>query len=340
MDVGNNIKKQRLEKGYTQKQLADKLYVTAQAVSRWEKGEIEPNLDILHKMSEIFSCKIDDLIYGSNEIVCERCGKTIARDDPAHRAKKKSPSGEESIITVCDDCYQELLGKQQSKEPVKQDSATPGIVINKTVIVQNSSGHVCERCKKDIPEGDLEIDHVRIRHARSTEYRDDYYHKECLELTKKDRAEAEAKKRKEKRSHNKKKTFAWSLTIGSIVLALALVIFFVGYPKLHPGYSIGLSIVFSYAGFATTYCLFSACYICDVFSTVASWTIHFPGLIFTWDLEGFKWLIMMKLLFFVLGILFSIAVFLLALFLSVFLSIFSFPFILIHNIRTDYQNTF
>jgi len=68
---------------------------------------------------------------------------------------------------------------------------------------------------------------------------------------------------------------------------------------------------------------------------VASWSIRFPGLIFTWDLEGFMWLIAMKILFFVLGILIGVGVFLLALSLSALLSFFSFIPILIYN-KTHY----
>ena len=39
--IGNNIKRLRTERGMTQKALADKLFVSAQAVSRWENNEVE-----------------------------------------------------------------------------------------------------------------------------------------------------------------------------------------------------------------------------------------------------------------------------------------------------------
>lgn len=50
------------------------------------------------------------------------------------------------------------------------------------------------------------------------------------------------------------------------------------------------------------------------------WSIRFPGLIFTWDLEGFTWLIAMKILFFALSVMYGVFVFLLALSLSALLS--------------------
>ena len=73
---------------------------------------------------------------------------------------------------------------------------------------------------------------------------------------------------------------------------------------------------------------------------VASWSIRFPGLIFTWDLGGFVWLIGMKILFAILGFLLTAGLFLLAVSLSAFLAAVSFPFVLIHNIRTDYEDAF
>ena len=68
---------------------------------------------------------------------------------------------------------------------------------------------------------------------------------------------------------------------------------------------------------------------------VASWSIRFPGLIFTWDLNGFMLPIAMKILFFVLGVLIGVGMFLLAPTISAFLSFFSFIPLLIYN-KTHY----
>ena len=48
----------------TQQQLAEKLIVTPQAVSRWEKGETEPDADTMIKIAEIFNVSLDELISG------------------------------------------------------------------------------------------------------------------------------------------------------------------------------------------------------------------------------------------------------------------------------------
>ena len=53
--LGEKIKRIRNEKGMTQKELADKLFVTAQAVSRWENNEVEPSISTLIEIAKIFN---------------------------------------------------------------------------------------------------------------------------------------------------------------------------------------------------------------------------------------------------------------------------------------------
>lgn len=61
-DLGQTIRGLRIKKGWTQKDLAEKLYVTPQAVSRWENDGIEPPLATLKKMSTLFGVSLDKLI--------------------------------------------------------------------------------------------------------------------------------------------------------------------------------------------------------------------------------------------------------------------------------------
>ena len=57
--IGNQIKKLRTEQGLTQKQLADKLFVSAQAVSRWENNEVEPSVATITEIAKIFGVSTD-----------------------------------------------------------------------------------------------------------------------------------------------------------------------------------------------------------------------------------------------------------------------------------------
>ena len=62
MTLGQKIKKLRTDKGITQKDLADKLHVTFQTVSKWEKDENEPDVSTIKELSKIFECSIDNLL--------------------------------------------------------------------------------------------------------------------------------------------------------------------------------------------------------------------------------------------------------------------------------------
>ena len=62
--IGNFIKSIRLEKKLTQKELADILGVTYQAVSKWENGKNIPDLSIIKKICDEFNINIDELLNG------------------------------------------------------------------------------------------------------------------------------------------------------------------------------------------------------------------------------------------------------------------------------------
>ena len=60
--IGNNIKRLRTEQNMTQKNLADKLFVSAQAVSRWENNEVEPSITTLTELAKIFGVSADEIL--------------------------------------------------------------------------------------------------------------------------------------------------------------------------------------------------------------------------------------------------------------------------------------
>lgn len=64
--VGKNIKKAREAKGISQEQLAERLNVTRQAVSNWERGKTEPDIQMLQQLSEVLEVSVEELIYGES----------------------------------------------------------------------------------------------------------------------------------------------------------------------------------------------------------------------------------------------------------------------------------
>ena len=215
---------------------------------------------------------------------------------------------------------------------------------NKTIIIYKDEPHVCAKCGKDIPLADLVSEDVtkRERHGRITRsvtVGQTFYHKTCLEEVKKERAEAERVARKAAASSNAKKCFGWGIASGVIAFIIALIMFIVNKDTVHPALGVFYSLLIGYGIFSMIYCIISGSYIADVFLWCASLSIKFPGIIFSWDLGGFVFLIAMKVLFAILGFLIGVFAIIFATVLSATLGGISFPFVLMHNIHTDYEDT-
>ena len=69
METKNIILKLRTEKGMPQDELADKVMVTRQAVSRWENGDTVPNTDTLKLLSKEFDVSIFSGCSGYNQLL-------------------------------------------------------------------------------------------------------------------------------------------------------------------------------------------------------------------------------------------------------------------------------
>ena len=59
--IGGNIKKLRAEKGVTQEQLAQRLSITCQSVSKWENNITSPDLYLIPAIADYFDVSIDEL---------------------------------------------------------------------------------------------------------------------------------------------------------------------------------------------------------------------------------------------------------------------------------------
>lgn len=77
METKNVIYELRTQKGLSQEELAAKVFVTRQAVSRWETGETVPNTDTLKLLSKVFDVSINTLLGSPRELVCKCCGMPL-----------------------------------------------------------------------------------------------------------------------------------------------------------------------------------------------------------------------------------------------------------------------
>ena len=80
MEPKNIILKLRTGKGMSQDELAEKIMVTRQAVSRWENGETVPNTETLKLLSKEFYVSINTLLGEPRKLICQCCGMPLEDD--------------------------------------------------------------------------------------------------------------------------------------------------------------------------------------------------------------------------------------------------------------------
>ena len=61
-DIAQEIKRIRKEHNLTQQQFADKIYVSRQAVSKYERNQCMPNIDVINKVKELFGEDLNSII--------------------------------------------------------------------------------------------------------------------------------------------------------------------------------------------------------------------------------------------------------------------------------------
>lgn len=67
----------RKKHNLTQEQMAERLFVTRQAVSRWETGETTPGVDTLRLISASFDVSVNTLLGAPRKLICQCCGMPL-----------------------------------------------------------------------------------------------------------------------------------------------------------------------------------------------------------------------------------------------------------------------
>ena len=80
METKDVLKKIREENGLTQDQMAERILVSRQAVSRWETGETQPNTETLKILSKEFNVSINTLLGSPRQLICQCCGMPLNED--------------------------------------------------------------------------------------------------------------------------------------------------------------------------------------------------------------------------------------------------------------------
>ena len=107
LTIGENIRTLRRAKDMTQEQLADKLGVSYQSVSRWENAQAYPDIELIPAIAEIFETTTDALLgvteaakeKRANELIGELC-----------RATYEEPANKEKIISLLREIRRDYIG--------------------------------------------------------------------------------------------------------------------------------------------------------------------------------------------------------------------------------------
>ena len=100
----------RTQKGLTQEELAEKVYVTRQAVSRWENGDTVPNTETLKVLSKFYGVSINTLLGSPRQLICQCCGMPL--DDSTISKETDGEFNED----YCKWCYTDGEFKYKSVE--------------------------------------------------------------------------------------------------------------------------------------------------------------------------------------------------------------------------------
>ena len=99
MDTQNIFYKLRTRDSLSQDDVAEKVFVTRQAVSRWENGETVPNTETLKLLSKLYNVSINTLLGSPQKLVCQCCGMPL--DDSIISREKDGTLNE----NYCQWCY-------------------------------------------------------------------------------------------------------------------------------------------------------------------------------------------------------------------------------------------
>ena len=89
----------RTKNGLSQDELAEKVFVTRQAVSRWENGETVPGTETLKLLSRLFNVSINTLLGSPHQLICQCCGMPL-QDEIIGKDRDGTPNED-----YCKWCY-------------------------------------------------------------------------------------------------------------------------------------------------------------------------------------------------------------------------------------------
>ena len=291
MGIGPKIKEYRTKQGLTQKDLADKLHVTYQAVSRWENDDAEPSYDTLKEMTKLFNCSADDLFgLAKNEAVKE---KGNIEEEPKVIEKVIINEAQPVVLGVCHKCNKAIT----NPEELHRVSITKNLRVDnrhhKQIVAESII--LCNDCNKQ---------------------RLDQFKKEAI---------IKEKERKEDIKNRRTKSFIWSSIVSLLCIITAIIYFRSGDAKNGIHSLISALLWFTFLGTMILNNTFLPMFWLEVASR---FFIKLPGIITQFSLDAIIFGIFIKCVLWIIEISIALIAILFATFLSMLISVFTYPFAL------------
>ena len=115
--IGEQISKLRKERNMCQVQLANKLYVTEKAVSKWECGNGIPDLDNIGRLAEIFDISIDELLMAEEKDKAKDKPDAVSEEQNV-RCRRGVVSEEQKIQLQKGITEEQMMQLQKSNSPL------------------------------------------------------------------------------------------------------------------------------------------------------------------------------------------------------------------------------
>ncbi len=395
MKFGQKLKKMRLDANLTQKELAEKMNVSFQTISKWESEINEPDMQSIRDLAKIFNVSIEYLFSENEEVIknkenentyknlkiikkvgrCRNCNKEIfdnekyinrevagtkclycsdcdkkifkeeydnKKEDNLNKTKigicnicKKDIFDDEiyNFITidneskiVCKNCYNGYYKPLECNSSSKSNRESNKQIIKKDTHEIKLQTGVCNCCNKPIYAGDKTFNVIKGHRGNKVglTYCEKCYKNKLLE-------EKRQKEMEEEKERREIRIIAFILSFIYVIFAFYLSI--TQHQTIGLGLAIFIPIISIYAMISFIYCVGYEGTVQDVFGFFITKTIRFPGIIFSFSFDGLKFLIGMKILFFIISILFFLLMSFLSVSIGSVFSMFVFPFKLSKNIK-------
>ena len=307
MTLGKKLSNYRKIAGLTQQQLAEHLNISAQAISKWENDLSEPDLATLKALAKLYNTSVDSLLDTDELTPHPHMIDTEAVANSVYEKIGDQINAQPQPIGFCMNC-----GKTVNEETVAETE--PHIICKKGKDRLAEEAAEKERAEREATERRIaELEEARERAVRAEE--------------RKKEIEMDSMRR------HRSKSLLWGAAVAIVLIVISLIVIIQN--STDPGFDGDIAsqiigaIVLTYAGFSFTFAMFYDTFIKDAVIYMLTSSINWPGLIFTFDLDGLLWLIGMKILFAVLGFVIGVLAAILGIIFGLIMSMIAFPFILL-----------